>query len=345
MSSFDKFEEDQLPSKDQFYSSLTEEDITEKEYCHAENVWKHFNIKNLGEWHDLYLKMDVLLLADVFENFRDLGLSSYTLDPAWYFTLPGFAWDCMLKYTNIELELLIDYEMYMFFEKGIRGGISQCSNRYSKADENTEIMYLDANNLYGWALSQKLPIKDFKWITVEEYENRPQDPKKGYVLEVDLDFPEELHDWFNDLPLAPESVIPPTGKVEKLLCHFNKKKNYIIHYKTLELYVSLGMKISKIHRAIEFTEESFMHSYIEFNTKQRQAAKNSFEKDFWKLMSNSVFGKSMESVRKRQNIKLYSDQEKVQKAIRLFKKSVRRQLRAGWSSCGLHAAVVVDVVL
>ena len=177
--------------------------------------------------HNLYLKLDVLLLADVFENFRDLCLyKSDELDPVWYYTTPGLAWDCMLKYTQVDLELLTDYEMYLFFEQGIRGGISQCSNRYAKADENTQLMYIDANNLYGWALSQKLPQKDFEWMASGEIENNldyilNSDDETGYVLEVDLSFPRdlELHNKFNDLPLAPENRIP-SGKTEKLSCHF-----------------------------------------------------------------------------------------------------------------------------
>ena len=142
-----------LPSIDKFYSTLTIESISWPEYDHAKKNMEEIKNKNLGEWHDLYLKLDVLLLADIFENFRDLALSSYGLDPVWYYITPGFAWDCMLKYTKVQLEQLMDYEMYLFFEKGIRGGISQCSNRYSKADEKTQIHYNDMNNLYGHSLS------------------------------------------------------------------------------------------------------------------------------------------------------------------------------------------------
>jgi hypothetical protein len=322
MDSFEKFSETKLPSIDKFYSSLTKEGISQEEFKHAVKVWKHFKIKNLGEWHDLYLKLDVLLLTDVFENFRDLCLEkSYGLDPVWYYTTPGLAWDCMLKYTSVELELLTDYEMYLFFEKGIRGGISQCSNRYSQANENTQIIYIDANNLYGWALSQKLPEKDFKWLTCDEIKNVDgilvSDSDTGYVLEVDLAFPVDLaiHNKFNDLPLAPENRIPPGGKVEKLLCHFYDKKNYIIHYETLKLYKSLGIRITKVHRGIKFTQSNFIAPYVKFNTGQRQKAKNDFEKDFWKLMVNTPYGKSMQSVRNQQNIKLYCDGEKLQKAI------------------------------
>ena len=134
-----------------------------------------FDIKTLGEYHDLYLKTDVLLLTDVFENFRSTCLEFYKLDPAHYFTSPGLSWDAMLKMTGINLQLMDDIDMYQFIEKGMRGDISFINHRYAKANNpklpdydkekpESHIMYLDANNLYGWAMSQRLPIGDFKWV-------------------------------------------------------------------------------------------------------------------------------------------------------------------------------------
>ena len=146
------------------------------------NVWKHFNIKNVGEYHDLYLKTDVILLADIFENFRDVCNENYELDPAWYYTSPGLSWDALLKKTEIKLDLLSDVDKILFIENGIRGGVSMISNRYGKAnnkcmkkynpgEETKFITYLDANNFYGWGMSQKLPYKDFEWVGDKEVEN------------------------------------------------------------------------------------------------------------------------------------------------------------------------------
>ena len=171
MDSFDKFDE-KLPTKEEFYSILNDEHITDKDYEHAQNVWSTFSLKNMGEYHNLYLKSDILLLADVFENFRKTCLEYYKLDPCHYFTSPGLSWDAMLKMTNIKLELMTDIDMFQFIEKGMRGGISYIANRYGKAnnkymkeyDEKAPskyIMYLDANNLYGWAMSQYLPTGGF----------------------------------------------------------------------------------------------------------------------------------------------------------------------------------------
>ena len=182
MDAVEKFAEKQLPDRRDFYSFLTDEDISEKEYRHAQKVWDTFRIENMGQYHDLYLKSDVLLLADVFQNFRETCLAYYGLDPCHYVSSPGLSWDAMLKMTKINLDLISDIEMQLFIEKGMRGGISyiahrhtQANNKYMKnyneAEESSYIMYLDANNLYGWAMSQNLPSGNFHWIPCPEYIN------------------------------------------------------------------------------------------------------------------------------------------------------------------------------
>ena len=344
MNSFKKFEENRLPKKEDFFSIMNNEHITDEEYQHAQNVWKTFNLKTMGEYHDLYLKSDILLLADVFENFRKACQQYYELDPAHYFTSPGLSWDAMLKMTNIELELISDVDMFQFIEKGMRGGISYIANRYGKANNkymknyNPEeaskyIMYLDANNLYGWVMSQYLPTGGFEWLTEEEVDlsKYNDESEKGLVLEVDLEYPGELHDLHNDYPLAAEKIkitedmLSPycreiaekfkvkVGLVEKLIPTLSNKEKYVLHYRNLQLYMSLGLKLTKIHRALEFDQSPWLKPYIDFNTKKRAGAKNSFEKDFFKLMNNSVFGKTMENLRKRQDIKLVTDKEKLAK--------------------------------
>ena len=169
MDSLEKLKETELPPKEAFYSRLNDEDISDENYAHAKKVWKTFNMKTLKDYHELYNKVDVLLLADVFENFRNICINNYELDPAHYFTAPGLAWDAALKVTGVNLELLSDVNMLLMVEKGIRGGVSMISNRYGKANNkymgdkfnfnepSTYIQYLDANNLYGWAMSKSLP--------------------------------------------------------------------------------------------------------------------------------------------------------------------------------------------
>ena len=308
--SFNRLSADHLPPKEAFHSILNDSGITEEDYQHAQNVWETFKMKTMRDYHDLYLKSDVLLLSDVFENFRDVCLDNYHLDPAFYYTAPGLAWDACLKITKVRLELLTDYDMLMMVEKGIRGGVSMISTRYGKAnnpymkdydpDQPTKyISYLDANNLYGWAMCKPLPTKGFTWMNEEELKDWKSQP---CILEVDLEYPEHLHDLHNDYPLAPERVT--VNKVEKLIPNLNDKKKYVIHHETLKLYLSLGLKLTKIHRGITFKESAWLKPYIDLNTDLRAKATNDFEKDFFKLMNNSVFGKTMENIRNRVDIRL-----------------------------------------
>ena len=182
MDTEEKFKDTKLPPREAFYSKLSGRGITEKDYKHAQNVWNTFNMKTFKDYHELYNETDVLLLADVFENFRDLCLKIYGLDPVYYFTAPGLAWDACLKMTDIQLELLSDSDMLLMFEKGIRGGISIISNRYGEANNkymrkgfnknkpSKYIMHLDENNLYGCGMSMKLPTHGFECLTNGEME-------------------------------------------------------------------------------------------------------------------------------------------------------------------------------
>ena len=174
MDSFERFHETQLPGREKFYSSLSGQGITEEEYAHAKQVWEALGCRNLGDYHNLYVETDTLLLADVFENFRKVCQEKYGLDPAHYHSAPGLSWDALLKKTGVELELLTDLDMHLMIERGMRGGISMVSKRYAKANNpraegydpaqpTNYIKYLDANNLYGWAepasAEEKLPLE------------------------------------------------------------------------------------------------------------------------------------------------------------------------------------------
>ncbi|GFU26004.1 uncharacterized protein NPIL_57911 [Nephila pilipes] len=222
--SFEKCKDSCLPPISKFYNELNEEAISVEDYNHACRVFNQFNLSNLGEYCDLYVKTDVLLLTDLFENFRKICIQTYKLDPCWYFTTPALSWDAMLLKTKVAIELFTDYDMLLFIENGVRGGISQCCNRYAIAnnkymsnfnpdDEIKYLMYLDANNLYGYAMSKYLPLKDFVWsdnnLTTQDILNLSDESDVGYILEVDLDYPPDLHDKHSDFPLAPENKPPP----------------------------------------------------------------------------------------------------------------------------------------
>ena len=216
--SWERFNETSLPSKEDFYSNLNMENIDDIDYRHGNNVFKIFKLENLEDYHDLYVQSDTLLLA-VFQNFRDMCVKVYELDCTHFLLLSGLAWQACLKKSNKELELLTGCAMLLMVEEGIRGGICHSIYRYAKADnkymknynyneESPYIQYLDANNLYGWAMSKKLPLNGFRWLDSDEineineefikYYN--ENDNKGYIFEVDLRYPKRLHDLHSDLP-------------------------------------------------------------------------------------------------------------------------------------------------
>ena len=342
MASWERFEEAQLPPKEDFYSNLSGEHISDGDYAHAQQVWKTFGCRTLGDYTDLYCRTDVLLLADVFESFRKTCQKQYRLDPAHYYTSPGLSWDALLKKTGVELELLTDYDQHLFIEKGMRGGISMVSKRHAKANNQaikgydpekpkSHILYLDACNLYGWAMSRPLPTGGFRWVEdcnqlADIITDLPADGAEGYIIEVDLEYPSELHKAHNAYPLAPERMVvqkewmseyqhdllgvgvAPT-EVEKLVPNLRDKNRYVLHHRNLQLYLSLGLKLKKVHRALRFEQSPWMEPYIRMNTELRKQATSGFEKDLYKLMNNSVFGKTMENLRKRVDVKLVRSHE------------------------------------
>ena len=211
--------------------------------------------------------------------------------------------------------------MLLMIEKGIRGGVSMVSKRFAKANNkymgdkfdrekvSRYIRYLDVNNLYGMAMSMKLPTHGFKWMNKSELDVWEKAPS---ILEVDLRYPEKLHDAHNDYPLAPERVVCDK-KIEKLIPNLRDKTRYVLHYQTLKQYLALGMELTRVHRGIKFEESCWLKPYIDTNTALRAKAINEFEKDFFKLMNNSVFGKTMENIRNRKDIKLVSHRDKARK--------------------------------
>ena len=266
MDSWEKFDETKLPSLDKFYSNLNLEDIDKDDYKHAQKVWSTFNIKNLGEYHDLYVQSDTTKLADTFEQFRTVCLKEYELDPAYFCTTPGLAMEACLKKTGVKLGQPTDIDMVLMFEKGLRGGISQAIHRYATANNkytpnyhsqrlSSYLIYLDANNLYGWAMSKKLPLNGFLWskklnkYTSDFIKNYDENSNLGYLLEVDFKYPKHLHKLHSDLPFL-------AIKQNKLLTTLEDKKNYVIHISALKQALNHGLVLEKVNRAIVFTQEA-----------------------------------------------------------------------------------------
>ena len=329
MVSWERFNETSSPSKKEFYSNLSMEDMDEIDYRHGNNVFKSFKLENLGDYHDLYVKSDTLLLADVFENFRDMCIKEYELDPAHFVSLPGLAWQACLKKTNLKLELLTDYDMLLMVEKGIRGGICHSIHRYVKVNnkymqnynnngESSYIQYLDASNLCCWAMSKKLPVNGFKWldsnkINKDFIKNYNENNDNSYILEVDVKYPKRLHELHSDLPFLSERM--EVNKCKKLVCNLFNKKKYVADINALKQALNHGLKLKKIHRVIKFNQKEWLKPYIDMNIELRKAAKNDFEKNLFKLMHNLVFGKTMEIIRKHRDIKLVTTDKKGSKFV------------------------------
>ena len=242
MDSWERFDETLLPDKKAFYSSLNMEDITDVDRRHANNVFKNFKLKHLGEYHDLYVQSDTLLLAEVFGNFRNMCIEIYELDPTHFLSTPGLAWKACLRKTRVELELITNIGMLVMVEKGSTGGICHAVYRYAKANnkymknydeakESSFILNLDINNLYGWAMCQKLSVNAFKWvrnvskIDKDSIKNYDEDGHIGYFQEKGIEYPRELQDLHSDLPFLPKRM--KINKCYKLVCNLYDKKTVL----------------------------------------------------------------------------------------------------------------------
>ena len=326
MDSFARFAETELPPRQAFHSKLYDEPISEEDYTHAHRVWTEFGCRSIREYHDLYLRTDVLLLADVFEKFRCVSLQTYGLDPLHYYTLPGLSWDAALKMSGVKLDLITDIDMYQMIERAIRGGVAMITHRRAVASPSLSLIYLDANSLYAWAMRQSLPVSDFAWADTDaDFMNCNDERDIGYILEVDLDYPSYLHDAHNDYPLAPERMTITRDQLSpfqqqyypegmkpcsKLVPNLHPKSRYVVHSRTLKLYIQLGMVVTKVYRVIRFHQEPWLRTYIDTNINMRKQAVRDGDKvgkDLYKLMCNAVFGKTMENVRKRVRIELVTD--------------------------------------
>ena len=312
--------------------------ITEKEYRRVFDVWKVFTIENLGQYHDLYLKTDVLLLCHVFEKFISVCLKDYGLDPCHYFSSPGLSWEAMLKMTGVRLEKIDDIDVHLFSEKGMRGDVSYISKRYSKSDEGTDIMYWDMNNLCGTVMGfNYLPFGGFKFLSEEEIKgidlySIPENSLIGYFLEVDLKYPHSLHDSHNDYPICLEKIEVSyemlskyckeivdwydikVGGVKKFIPTLSENVEYVVHYKNLS-YLPLGIKLVKIHKILSFKQSNWLRVFTDFNTKKRKESPDEFSKGLYKLFNNCIYGNSIENIRKRINVKLVNDKKKYQKIV------------------------------
>ena len=323
---------------------------------------KAFKLVTFEDLLDLYLKIDVFALRDIFESYRVLSMEHYDLDPARFPSSPALFWQAMLKKTGVRLEMLTDIDMYRFMLGAKRGGLCYITqsrhiannlglvpsydahdngyddgydywcniNGYDQKMKTSWLLYLDANNLYGWAMSQLLPIDGFEWVDLDsfDWQTRNWSGKYGAFLEVDLEYPEELHDAHNDFPLAPESLLVRKSMLSqwthdrfdsvqkscidttKLVPHFYPRERYVVHAELLQFYVRHGMIVKKIHRAVSFRQSAWLKPWVDLNTKLRsRAGLTDFEKGFFKLGNNSVYGKTNENTANHVNAYMIRDKK------------------------------------
>ena len=346
-SSFDVFSETCLPPIEAFYNKMTEEHLSEEDYARAVKTFDIMECKTLHDYMALYVLTDTLLLCDVFESFRDLCLEYYKLDPCHYVSLPGFGLDAMLLMTQVSIELITDHDMYRFMFDNLRGGITTINQRRAKANNpyltdyeegkpTSYILYLDINNLYAIGLQGNLPIKDFKWLTEEEITcldimSMDPDGDTWYALEVDLEYPPELHDLHNDYPMAVEKKCIDTNDLspynqkflkdlgekhnvcEKLVPDLKAKHNYVCSLKNLQFFIKHGLKLKKVHKVMSAKQEPWMASFIQFNTDRRTEATTPQKKDLFKLMNNCTYGKLIEDIFKYRSVVAVKSVEKAQR--------------------------------
>ena len=316
-------------------------DISRENYLEVKKVYNLFKCQNFGDYHDLYLKLDVLLLADVFERFRDVCEKVYELDPVYFYSAPNLSWEAMLATTGVKIELLNDYDMLLFCEKAIRGGINGIGSlRYFEANnkhlENYNPQkpsiygaFFDVTSLYAGTMMKPLPLNNFRWvdqISEEDIMNYSETDEYAFFIEVDLEYPHSMHDSHQDLPLAPEKLFIKNEWLSDYSAQFKEKRaqncppklvetlfdkeKYVCHVNNLQFYVKNGLKIKKIYRALQFRQTQWLKPYIEKNTVMRKKASSAFEKNFYKLMSNACFGKTMENKRNRRQIFFVADERR-----------------------------------
>ena len=315
-------------TKEDYWSTLTQSYSSDDDIKRTQELIVKNKIKNGRELTMLYLKMDVLQLADVFESFVESSTREYKVNPLFSYSLPGYTWKAGLKLTNTKLNFIKDKDLLLLLENNIRGGISSVmGDRTVESNENKQILYIDANNLYGWAMSQYLPTSEFEKLQlpeqilleqiVEDLTHCQDNNEFGYLIECDLECPVEIKEKTKNFPYCPyqtkvdpdlfsaymNNVNQPNYKpTPKLMCDVTNKSKYMLHYRMFKFYLNQGMKETKIHTIYRFKQSAWLANYIDHNTQKCTKAKTNFEKDLYKLLNNAFFGKTMEDVRDRVNL-------------------------------------------
>ena len=348
--------------KEYFFSKLKNGYPDDEEKERTKETIKKFNIKNGGELTEVHLKSDVLLLVCVFEKFIEVSVNEFDINPLYCVSLPGYTWQCGLKYTGINLQTLQDKDMILLLENNIRGGISSVmGDRYVQSNENAKVLYFDANNLYGHSMSEPLPYDEIELdnVELEDILNTPDDSNIGYFIEVDLTYSNNIKENTKNFPFATvnkkinpdkfsdymKEIKPDTYiQTKNLICDWSDKKNYLVHYRMLKFYFRHGMIVDKVHNIISFKQSRWLEKYINFNTQRRNQAVNDSEKDFYKLLNNAFYGKTMENVRNRLQIK-FIKKDNYRKMIEYQSKLTFNGIHKSYENCDSYTIKQNEVLL
>ena len=335
------FQEHLNLTKEDYWSTLTQSYPYDDDIKRTQQIIDKYNITTPQQLTMLYLKMDVLQLTDIFENFVQTSTEEYGINPLYSFSAPGYTWKAGLKLTSIKLDFIKDKHLLLLLENSIRGGISSVmGDRFVESNENKQILYIDANNLYGWAMSQHLPTGTFEKLyfpeeyeleqLVEDFRFIPDNNPYGFFIECDLEFLSEIKEKTENFPLCPHqtkadpecfsdymnSVKQHNYKpTQKLVCGLTNKQKYMIHYRMFKFYTKMGMKVTHIYTIYRFKQSPWLAKYTDHNTQKRTKAKTNIEKDLYKLWNNAFFGKTMENVRDRVNLE-FIDHSQIQQIIK-----------------------------
>jgi len=338
------FEKTTFPTEFEYFNELTQSEISSEDYKRAKKVWDSFKINNYGQLMEFYNLLDVCLLTDIWINFERLFVNKFKLWASHYFSISMLSMDCALRFLKFVFKLMMDIEKHLFMERGSRGGYAGSGGiRYAKANnpymqENFDpdeiwsfIMNFDYNMLYCTGFTEPVPVEILDFLseslksnfTKDHIMSLAEDSEFGFYLEVDLSYPEEMHNYFNCFPPAPvrRSVkihelserqrklrkklnIKSNMKIEKLIADLHPNKNYVLHYRSLQRYLQVGLKLDKVHKILKFRQQRVFARFMEFCAEMRKNSSNKFHSDMWKLVGNSIFGKSLESVRDRVRINI-----------------------------------------
>ena len=382
MNSTSRFDENSLPSQEAFFNDLIKKPLSDDDYRHAQTVWNEFGLQTFGDYHSLYQTLDVLILADAIVSLRKQIHKDFGLDLCHYISLSQLTLDAALKFTGKELDLMQDRTMFMFTRKAALGGMSTCGNMrchqannkylpdYNPNKPSSYILYLDAVNMYGASLMNKLPSTDYAWCLGMEldlmktrgadfWNNFDEDGNVGYFVEADLSIPTELMKKMDKFPpiytrqniswellsdlqkqIFEELQLPKTTfKTSRLMATFFPVKNYIVHSSLLKFWLSIGVKLDKVHHAVRFTQEKWLLPYILFVSERRKIATNDLARDICKRLVNLVFGKTIEEKHKRINAKIVRTSQEIKKWV--GKPNADRVIVVNKSECGTQDIAIV----